>query len=41
VRLMSSLYKFLKPGELLADASAHAVYEMYWPLASSHSFKPL
>lgn len=41
VRLMSSLYKFLKPGELLADASAHAVYEMYWPLSSSRSFKPL
>jgi glutamate synthase domain-containing protein 2 len=38
IRLISNLYKFLKPGELLANPAAHAVYEMYWPLASSRSF---
>jgi glutamate synthase domain-containing protein 2 len=38
IRLMSNLYKFLKPGELLTNPKAHAVYEMYWPMASSHSF---
>jgi glutamate synthase domain-containing protein 2 len=40
IRLMSNLYKFLKPGELLANPAAHAVYEMYWRLASSHTFEP-
>ncbi len=40
IRLMSNLYKFLKPGELLADPGAHGVYKMYWPLASSRSFDP-
>jgi glutamate synthase domain-containing protein 2 len=38
IRLISSLYKFLKPGELLANPAAHAVYETYWPVSSSHSF---
>ena len=41
IRLMSNLYKFLQPGELLANPSAHAVYEMYWPLASAHNFDPV
>ncbi|HEY9544783.1 MAG TPA: FMN-binding glutamate synthase family protein [Solimonas sp.] len=40
VRLVSSLYKFLAPGELLAKPSSHKVYEMYWPMASAHSFDP-
>lgn len=40
IRLVANLYKFLKPGELLANQKAHAVYEYYWPLASSHSFDP-
>ena len=40
IRLVSNLYKFLKPGELLSNPAAHAVYEMYWPMASSHSFNP-
>jgi glutamate synthase domain-containing protein 2 len=38
IRLMSNLYKFLKPGELLSNPSAHAVYETYWPMASANSF---
>ena len=38
IRLLSNLYKFLKPGELLSNPAAHVVYEMYWPQASSHSF---
>ena len=40
VRLVSMLYKFLQPGELLKNPSAPAVYEMYWPMASAHSFDP-
>ncbi|MGH8445171.1 MAG: FMN-binding glutamate synthase family protein [Solimonas sp.] len=40
VRLVSMLYKFLKPGELLVNPSAHAVYAMYWGMASAHSFDP-
>lgn len=40
VRLLSNLYKFLKPGELFDNPSAHRVYEYYWPLASSRSFAP-
>lgn len=40
IRLVANLYKFLKPGELLTNPAAHAVYEMYWPMASSQSFNP-
>jgi hypothetical protein len=40
VRLVSSLYKFLEPGELLRNPAAHAIYAMYWPMASAHSFDP-
>ena len=40
IRLVANLYKFLKPGELLANPKAHAVYEYYWPLATSKSFDP-
>ncbi|MDR3419110.1 MAG: FMN-binding glutamate synthase family protein [Nevskia sp.] len=40
IRLMANLYKFLKPGELLTNPSAHIVYETYWSLASSHTFDP-
>jgi glutamate synthase domain-containing protein 2 len=40
IRLLSNLFKFLAPGELLVNPSAHAVYEMYWPMASAHSFAP-
>jgi glutamate synthase domain-containing protein 2 len=38
IRLVVNLYKFLKPGELLTNPKAHAVYEYYWPLATSKSF---
>jgi len=38
IRLLSNLYKFLKPGELLVNPAAHAVYETYWAQASSRSF---
>ena len=40
IRLVASLYKFLQPGELLANPKAHVVYEHYWPLATSKSFDP-
>jgi len=40
IRLVANLYKFLQPGELLANPKAHVVYEYYWPLASSRSFDP-
>jgi glutamate synthase domain-containing protein 2 len=40
IRLVANLYKFLKPGELLTNPKAHAVYEYYWPLATSNSFDP-
>jgi hypothetical protein len=40
IRLVANLYRFLKPGELLANPKAHAVYEYYWPLATSKSFDP-
>jgi len=40
IRLVANLYKFLKPGELLANPKAHVVYEYYWPLATSRSFDP-
>ena len=38
IRLLSNLYKFVKPGELLSNPAAHAVYETYWEHASSRSF---
>jgi glutamate synthase domain-containing protein 2 len=41
VRLVSNLYRFLQPGELLTNPAAHAVYQVYWPMASSNSFEPL
>ena len=40
VRLISDLYKFVQPGELLQNPAAHGVYHMYWPMASAHSFDP-
>ena len=40
IRLLSNLYKFIQPGELLKNPAAHVVYEMYWPMASAHSFDP-
>jgi glutamate synthase domain-containing protein 2 len=40
IRLVAQLYKFLKPGELLVNPNAHAVYETYWGMASSRTFEP-
>lgn len=40
VRLISDLYKFVEPGELLQNPAAHGVYHMYWPMASATSFDP-
>ena len=40
VRLISDLYKFVRRGELLENPAAHGVYQMYWPMASAHSFDP-
>jgi hypothetical protein len=40
IRLLSNLYKFIAPGELLENPKAHVVYETYWPMASSRSFVP-
>ena len=41
VRLVANLYRFLKPGELLAGEVQQAVYQVYWPMASSQSFEPV
>ncbi len=41
IRQLSDLYKFVKPGELLVNPAAHAVYETYWSQASSRSFDPV
>jgi glutamate synthase domain-containing protein 2 len=45
VRLLANLLPFVQPGELLAAMRGetrwpHAVYELYWPRAQSHSFAP-
>ena len=40
IRLLSNLFKFIKPGELLSNPAAHRVYDYYWPLASSRTFAP-
>ena len=40
IRLVAQLYKFLKPGELLQNPQAHAVYDTYWQMASSQTFAP-
>lgn len=39
IRLLANLYKFHEPGELLRNPQAHAVYQLYWPMASSRSFQ--
>jgi glutamate synthase domain-containing protein 2 len=45
VRLMATLLPTLRPGELIAAERGdlpwpHQVFELYWGLASAHSFKP-
>ena len=39
IRLVSNAIKFLKPGELLTNQQAHAVYATYWNMADARSFK--
>jgi glutamate synthase domain-containing protein 2 len=38
VTSLATLYKFLKPGELLADTSSHRVFAHYWQQARAESF---
>ena len=42
VRLMSTIVKFLQPGDLLKEGAdkLHPVYHYYWNLADSRSFAP-
>ncbi|MDE2047555.1 MAG: FMN-binding glutamate synthase family protein, partial [Betaproteobacteria bacterium] len=50
IKLLSTLFPFMQPGQLLACTACgeaeqvrwpHKVYEMYWPLAQAGSFAPL
>jgi glutamate synthase domain-containing protein 2 len=38
VTSLATLYKFLKPGELLDDSSSHRVFAYYWDKARAESF---
>ena len=38
VTSLATLYKFLKPGELLRDSSSHKVFAYYWQRARAESF---
>jgi glutamate synthase domain-containing protein 2 len=38
VTSLATLYKFLKPGELLEDTSSHRVFAYYWARARAESF---
>lgn len=38
VTSLATLYKFLKPGELLSDTSSHKVFAYYWQRASAETF---
>ena len=38
VTSLATLYKFLKPGELLHDASSHQVFAYYWKRARAETF---
>jgi len=38
VTSLATLYKFLKPGELLSDTSGHQVFAYYWNKARAESF---
>jgi len=40
VRSLGALYRFLQPGELLAQVPEHAVFRNYWSMARSDSFDP-
>jgi hypothetical protein len=38
VKLLANLLPFVRPGVLLAGQMPQRVFELYWPLAQSHSF---
>ena len=40
VRSLSALYHFVKPGELLSELPAHAVFKVFWEAARADSFAP-
>ena len=41
VALVSTLIKFLQPGNLLDNRADHPVYRMFWDMATPDSFEPL
>ena len=38
VKLLANLLPFVKPGALLRGEMPHKVFEVYWPMAQTHSF---
>ena len=39
VKLLATLLSFVKPGELLdGEMPPYKVFNLYWPMASAHSF---
>lgn len=40
VRLVSTVIKFLKPGDLQQNHAEHPVYATFWKMADAHSFAP-
>ena len=40
VRSLATLYAFVRPGELLEQTAAHAVFQRFWPDARADSFAP-
>lgn len=40
VRLLAHLLTLVEPGALLRGEAPHRVYQLYWPMASAHSFAP-
>jgi len=41
VKLLSSLFPFLKRGELLSGVPSYTVYRKYWPMAQAESFEAM
>ncbi len=41
VRLVSTLIKFLQPGDLLANRATHPAFTTFWPMARADSFDPV
>ncbi len=40
IALVSTLVRFLQPGDLLENRADHPVYRMYWEMASADTFAP-